>query len=182
MAPLIFSRAVLAGRPIEVFNHGRMRRDFTYIDDIVAGVLGALDAPMQADAPHRVFNLGNHAPVALERFIEVIESAAGRSAIKVYRPMQPGDMIETMADTSRARAAFGFDPATPTVSQREDALAKRRAAGALSLEGYWDELQWSQARTAKERAYLAAAREQARGAAEVALHPLNRAGGRDRRA
>ena len=113
MAPLIFSRDVLAGRPIEVFNHGRMRRDFTYIDDIVAGVLGALDAPMQADAPHRVFNLGNHAPVALERFIEVIESAAGRSAIKVYRPMQPGDMIETMADTSRARAAFGFDPATP---------------------------------------------------------------------
>jgi len=113
MAPLIFSRAVLAGRPIEVFNHGRMRRDFTHIGDIVAGVLGALDAPMAPDAPHRVFNLGNHAPVALERFIEVIESAAGRPALKVYRPMQPGDMIETMADTSRARAVFGFDPATP---------------------------------------------------------------------
>ena len=111
MAPLLFSRAVLAGREIEVFNHGRMRRDFTHIDDIVAGVLGALDdAP---DAPkHRVFNLGNHTPVELEHFITVIERAAGREARKVYRPMQPGDMVETMADTSRARAAFGFEPRT----------------------------------------------------------------------
>jgi UDP-glucuronate 4-epimerase len=118
MAPLLFSRAVLAGRPIEVFNHGRMRRDFTYIGDIVAGVLGALDHPPQDDAsrggvPHRIFNLGNHTPVELERFIAVIEQAAGRPAQKVYREMQPGDMIETMADTSRAQAAFGFDPATP---------------------------------------------------------------------
>ncbi|MGH8084870.1 MAG: NAD-dependent epimerase/dehydratase family protein [Lysobacter sp.] len=112
MAPLLFSRAVLAGRPIEVFNHGRMRRDFTYIDDIVAGVLGALDAPPAA-ATHRVFNLGNHTPVELERFIEVIETAAGRPAQRVYRPMQPGDMVETMADTARAQTAFGFAPATP---------------------------------------------------------------------
>ena len=112
MAPLIFSRAVLAGRPIDVFNHGRMRRDFTFIDDIVAGVLGALDAPPQDDPPHRCFNLGNHTPVELERFIAVIEQAAGKPAQKVYKPMQPGDMIETMADTSRAQAAFGFDPAT----------------------------------------------------------------------
>ena len=113
MAPLLFSRAVLAGRPIEVFNHGRMRRDFTFIDDIVAGVLGALDAPPDPTTTHRVFNLGNHTPVELERFIEVIESAAGRPAQKVYRPMQPGDMVETMADTARAQAAFGFAPATP---------------------------------------------------------------------
>jgi len=112
MAPLLFSRAVLAGRPIEVFNHGRMRRDFTYIDDIVAGVIGALDHPPEQDPPHRVFNLGNHTPVELERFIQVIADAAGRPAEKIYKPMQPGDMIETMADTSRARAAFGFEPAT----------------------------------------------------------------------
>ena len=112
MAPLLFSRAVLAGRPIEVFNHGQMRRDFTFIDDIVAGVVGALDHPSQEDLPHRVFNLGNHTPVELERFITVIEQAAGKPAQKVYREMQPGDMIETMADTSRAKAAFGFEPAT----------------------------------------------------------------------
>ncbi|MBN7137829.1 protein CapI [Lysobacter enzymogenes] len=112
MAPLLFSRAVLAGRPIEVFNHGRMRRDFTYIDDIVAGVIGALDHPPEETPPHRVFNLGNHTPVELERFIQVIEDAAGRPAQKVYQPMQPGDMVETMADTARARAAFGFEPAT----------------------------------------------------------------------
>ena len=118
MAPLLFSRAVLAGRPIEVFNHGRMRRDFTWIDDIVAGVVGALDNPPNDDpshraAPHRVFNLGNHTPVELERFIAVIAQAAGRPAQKVYKDMQPGDMIETMADTSRAKAAFGFEPSTP---------------------------------------------------------------------
>jgi UDP-glucuronate 4-epimerase len=117
MAPLLFSRAVLAGRPIEVFNHGRMRRDFTHISDIVAGVLGALDAPV-ADSPlhraasHRVFNLGNHTPVELEHFIAVIEQAAGRAAQKLYKPMQPGDMVETMADTRRALASFGFDPRT----------------------------------------------------------------------
>ncbi|MUV13245.1 SDR family NAD(P)-dependent oxidoreductase [Noviluteimonas gilva] len=120
MAPLLFSRAVLAGRPIQVFNHGRMRRDFTHIDDIVAGVLGAMDAPARPagenaaeGGPHRVYNLGNHTPVELERFIAVIEQAAGRPAEKNYLPMQPGDMVETMADTARAQADFGFEPATP---------------------------------------------------------------------
>jgi UDP-glucuronate 4-epimerase len=113
MAPLLFSRAVLAGRPIDVFNHGKMRRDFTFIDDIVAGVLGALDHPPDGDPPHRVFNLGNHTPVELEYFIDVIARAAGKPVEKIYKPMQPGDMVETMADTSRAHAAFGFDPATP---------------------------------------------------------------------
>jgi UDP-glucuronate 4-epimerase len=117
MAPLLFSRAVLAGRPIEVFNFGRMRRDFTFIDDIVAGVLGALDHPPEGGAlhdgaPHRLFNLGNHTPVELEYFIDVIARAAGKPVAKVYKPMQPGDMVETMADTSRAHAAFGFEPAT----------------------------------------------------------------------
>ena len=112
MAPLLFSRAVLAGRAIDVFNHGKMRRDFTFIDDIVAGVLGALDHPPDGDPPHRVFNLGNHTPVELEHFIDVIGQAAGKPVHKVYKPMQPGDMVETMADTARARAAFGFEPAT----------------------------------------------------------------------
>jgi UDP-glucuronate 4-epimerase len=117
MAPLLFSRAVLAGRPITVFNHGRMRRDFTFIDDIVAGVLGALDRPpvgIPSDhaALHQVFNLGNHTPVELEHFIAVIEAAAGKPADRRYEPMQPGDMVETMADTSRASAAFGFEPST----------------------------------------------------------------------
>ena len=112
MAPLLFSRAVLAGRPIEVFNFGRMRRDFTYIDDIVAGVLGALDHPPNEITLHQVFNLGNHTPVELEHFIDVIAKAVGRPVEKSYKPMQPGDMVETMADTSRAQAAFGFDPLT----------------------------------------------------------------------
>jgi len=113
MAPLLFSRAVLAGRPIEVFNQGRMRRDFTHVSDIVAGILGALDHPSDQPVPHQVFNLGNHTPVELEHFIAVIEQAAGKAAHKVYKPLQPGDMIETMADTRRARQAFGFEPSTP---------------------------------------------------------------------
>jgi UDP-glucuronate 4-epimerase len=94
-----------------------MRRDFTFIDDIVAGVLGALDCGFdergpQDDPPHRMFNLGNHTPVELEHFIDVIGQAAGKPVHKVYKPMQPGDMVETMADTSRAQAAFGFEPQT----------------------------------------------------------------------
>ena len=113
MAPLLFSRAILAGRPIEVFNQGRMRRDFTHVSDIVAGILGALDTPSAEAVPHQVFNLGNHTPVELERFIDVIEQAAGRPAQRIHRPLQPGDMIETMADTRRAHAAFGFEPRTP---------------------------------------------------------------------
>ncbi|PJK08038.1 protein CapI [Lysobacteraceae bacterium NML08-0793] len=113
MAPLLFSRAVLAGRPIEVFNHGQMRRDFTHISDIVAGILGALAHPASGEVPHQVFNLGNHSPVALEDFIAVIERAAGRPAQKIHKPMQPGDMVETMADTRRAFERFSFAPATP---------------------------------------------------------------------
>jgi UDP-glucuronate 4-epimerase len=110
MAPVLFSRAVLAGREIEVFNHGRMRRDFTQVEDIVAGVLGALATPSSATPPHRVFNLGNHTPENLEDCIRIIETAAGKPALKRYRDMQPGDMPETMADTTAARAAFGFEP------------------------------------------------------------------------
>ncbi len=113
MAPLLFSRAVLAGRSIDVFNNGHMRRDFTHVSDIVAGILGALLHPSAQATPHQVFNLGNHTPVELEHFIDVIASAAGHPAHKVYKPMQPGDMVETMADTSRAQAVFGYAPDTP---------------------------------------------------------------------
>ena len=113
MAPLLFARAVLAGRPIQVFNEGRMQRDFTHVSDIVAGILGALAHPSSEPVPHRVFNLGNHTPVELERFIDVIEQAAGRPAQKVYEPMQPGDMVRTMADTRRAHDAFGYAPQLP---------------------------------------------------------------------
>ena len=115
MAPLLFSRAILAGRPIDVFNRGKMRRDFTFIDDIVAGVLGALEKIPHDNGeapPCDIYNLGNHRPVELEQFIEVIERAAGRNAIRVDKPMQPGDMIETSADVDRAHAAFGFVPKT----------------------------------------------------------------------
>jgi UDP-glucuronate 4-epimerase len=113
MAPLLFSRAVLAGRPIDVFNDGKMQRDFTHVSDIVDGILGALAHPSSDTVPHRVFNLGNHTPIELEHFIGVIESAAGRPAQKVYKPMQPGDMVRTMADTTRAHDAFGYEPAMP---------------------------------------------------------------------
>jgi UDP-glucuronate 4-epimerase len=113
MAPVLFSRAILAGRPIEVYNGGRMRRDFTHIDDIVVGVLGALDhVPFDdgCDPPCAIYNLGNHRPIELEQFIAVIERAAGRKALRIDRPMQPGDMPETSAAVARAHAAFGFSP------------------------------------------------------------------------
>ena len=113
MAPLLFSRAVLAGRPIQVFNEGRMQRDFTHVSDIVAGILGALSHPSEESIAHQVFNLGNHTPIELEHFIGVIEQAAGVAAQKVYKPMQPGDMVRTMADTRRAAQAFAYAPRTP---------------------------------------------------------------------
>jgi UDP-glucuronate 4-epimerase len=112
MAPILFARAILEGRPIQVFNHGQMKRDFTHVDDIVAGVLGALDHPPVGgeDAPYRVYNLGRGEPVDLLRFIELIEIAAGRPALREYREMQAGDMLETFADIAAARAAFGYQP------------------------------------------------------------------------
>jgi len=115
MAPLLFTRAILAGRPIQVFNHGQMKRDFTHVSDIVRGVLGALDQPPAAadgGAPYRVYNLGRGEPVDLLRFIELIEIAAGRKAEREYQGMQSGDMLETFADVSAARAAFGYQPQT----------------------------------------------------------------------
>jgi UDP-glucuronate 4-epimerase len=116
MAAWLFTEAILAGRPIRVFNHGQMRRDFTYIDDIVAGVLAALDrppAPSDADPPYRLFNLGNHRSEELPRFIAVLEEALGRKAIIELAPMEPGDVPATFADIADSERELGFKPATP---------------------------------------------------------------------
>lgn len=112
MALYIFTRAMVEGRPIEVFNDGDMKRDFTYIDDAVSGVVAALDNPSTAEAgpPHRLYNLGNNRSEPLMRLIEVLESCLGRKAEVVFRPMQPGDAAETCADVSAAARDLGFRP------------------------------------------------------------------------
>jgi UDP-glucuronate 4-epimerase len=115
MSAYLFTKAILAGEPIPVFNNGNMRRDFTYIDDIVAGVLAALDRPPAAgggEPPHRLYNLGNHRSEPLMRFIEVIERACGRKAAIEFKPMQPGDVPETYADIEDSRRDLGFLPRT----------------------------------------------------------------------
>ena len=127
MAPMLFAKAILAGEPIRVFNHGQMRRDFTYIDDIVEGVVRCLDKPATADpafdaaapdpatswAPHRVFNIGNSNPIPLMTYIEAVENALGITATKTFLPMQPGDVPATAADTAALEAWTGFKPNTP---------------------------------------------------------------------
>src|SRR6185295_15556940 len=95
MSPVLFARAIMEGRPIPVFNHGDMRRDFTYVDDIVEGTLRVLDRP----APYAVYNIGNHAPVRLTAYIAALEKALGRKARLRMKPMQPGDVKATYADT-----------------------------------------------------------------------------------
>jgi len=115
MALYIFTRALLAGQPITLFNHGDMNRDFTYVDDVVAGTLAALDRPPAGDdetPPHRLYNLGNHRSEPLLRLVEVLERATGVEANKVLEPMQPGDVKDTYADISAAQADLGFAPAT----------------------------------------------------------------------
>ena len=127
MAPMLFVRAILAGEPIKVFNHGKMQRDFTYIDDIVEGVMRCCDKPATSNpdfdplnpdpstaaAPHRVFNIGNSQPVELMRFIEVIEQALAKKAIKQFLPIQPGDVVSTASDTNALKRWVGFNPSTP---------------------------------------------------------------------
>ena len=116
MSPMLFARAILAGEPIKVFNHGRMRRDFTYVDDIVEGVVRILHKPPSAEAssaPHAIYNIGNHQAVELETFIAELERLLGRKAVKEYLPMQPGDVPETYASIERLAAATGFAPSTP---------------------------------------------------------------------
>ncbi|MDU0339864.1 NAD-dependent epimerase [Bosea rubneri] len=127
MAPMIFTRKILAGEPIEVFNEGRHERDFTYVDDIVEGVVRTLDtvaaadpawsgddpSPATSSAPWRLYNIGNSAPVPLMEFIATIEQAVGRKAAMEMRPRQPGDVLRTAADVSALEAAVGFRPHTP---------------------------------------------------------------------
>jgi UDP-glucuronate 4-epimerase len=127
MAYFLFTKAILAGRPIDVFNHGKMRRDFTYIDDITEGVIRVLDRTPQADpgfdrqtpdpaaswAPYRVFNIGNNQPVDLMVFITALEQALGKTATKNFLPMQDGDVPATYADTTEIVREVGFSAGTP---------------------------------------------------------------------
>ncbi|NQW09064.1 MAG: SDR family NAD(P)-dependent oxidoreductase [Alphaproteobacteria bacterium] len=115
MSPWLFTERILRGEPIQVFNHGRMKRDFTYIDDIVAGVLAALDHPpaRRGDAaPAAIYNLGNNGAVALLDYIRVIEKACGRDAELIMKPMQPGDVLETYADIAASTRDLGYQPST----------------------------------------------------------------------
>ena len=126
MAPMLFAKAILAGSPIKVFNHGKMKRDFTYIDDIVEGVIRCCEKPATVDSefnslqpdpstaasPHRIFNIGNSQPIELMRFIEVMEQAFGKKAVKDFQPMQPGDVVATAADTQALEDWVGFRPST----------------------------------------------------------------------
>jgi UDP-glucuronate 4-epimerase len=126
MALFLFTKKILAGEPIDVFNHGRHTRDFTYIDDIVEGVVRTLDrvpgpdpgfdplapTPASSTAPYRVYNIGNHTPVQLSRYIELIEQATGRTAEKRLLPMQPGDVPDTEADVSALVRDVGYSPST----------------------------------------------------------------------
>jgi UDP-glucuronate 4-epimerase len=116
MAAYRFADAIIRGEPIRVFNHGRMARDFTYIDDIVGGTLAALDRPPAAGTGGercRVYNLGNHRPEQLLDFIAVLEAALGRTAEKELVPMQPGDVATSFADIEASRRDLGYEPKTP---------------------------------------------------------------------
>ena len=123
MAPWLFTEAILNDKPIKVFNHGKMMRDFTYIDDIVEGVIRIQDVVpakkvlqgnelSNSTAPYEIYNIGNNQPIQLSEFIEAIESACGKTAEKVYMDMQPGDVPKTYADTAQLEMAVNYKPAT----------------------------------------------------------------------
>ena len=109
MAYFGFTEKIMRGEPIEVYGEGRMARDFTYIDDIVDGVVGVLDNP-PARGGHEVYNIGDSQPVGLMEMISTLETALGREAIKIMRPMQPGDVTATYADVSKLNALTGYEP------------------------------------------------------------------------
>jgi UDP-glucuronate 4-epimerase len=127
MSLWLFTSAILEGRSIDVFNNGKMQRDFTFVDDIAEGTVRVMDRvaaanpdfrsdapdPGSSRAPYRVYNIGNHQPVELSTFIETIESALGKVAIKNFLPMQPGDVTATFADVSDLQRDIGFEPTTP---------------------------------------------------------------------
>lgn len=127
MALFLFTRAILAGEPIQVFNHGKMKRDFTYVDDIVEGVVRTLDKvaepnsawdganpdPGTSKAPYRIYNIGNNQPVELMHLIEMLEKALGKTAEKNMLPIQPGDVPQTYANVDDLMADVGFKPETP---------------------------------------------------------------------
>ena len=127
MSPILFARNIMEGKPIDVFNYGNHRRDFTYIDDIVTGVTKVVDKPAEVNpewssenpdpgtstAPYRVYNIGNNTLVHLLHFIEMLEEAIGKKAIKNFLPMQPGDVPDTYADVSDLIAEFDYKPDTP---------------------------------------------------------------------
>jgi len=112
MAPMLFAKAIVNGEPIKVFNHGNMMRDFTYIDDIVEGVVRVLDKvpEVEKDRRHAVYNIGCSSPVRLMDFIESLERAIGKEAEKVYLPMQPGDVVQTYADIEKLEREVGYKP------------------------------------------------------------------------
>ncbi len=111
MAYFVFTRRILAGEPIEIYGEGRMRRDFTYIDDVVDGILGVLDRPPERGV-NRLLNVGNDRPESLLDFVSSLERAVGREAVKAMLPMQSGDVTETWADIGRIRALTGYAPRT----------------------------------------------------------------------
>ncbi len=127
MAPFLFTSAILEGRPIKVFNNGHMKRDFTFVDDIVEGVVRVADLipqsnsefdttnpdPSTSKAPYKIYNIGNNQPVELLKFIETIEEKCGKKAEKIFMPMQAGDVVATYADVSDLMKDTGFSPATP---------------------------------------------------------------------
>ncbi len=121
MAVWLFTKAILSGEPLDLFNGGAMRRDFTYIDDVVAGVLACLDSPPVDDqqekpggsvSPHAVYNIGNHRSEELMELIGILEENLGRKANTKVLPMQPGDVMDTFADISAIRNDHGFEPKT----------------------------------------------------------------------
>ena len=113
MSVFLFVKAILSGKPIHVFNNGDMRRDFTYIDDIVSGILAVSDhIPGGNGVPYRVYNIGNHRSEPLMRMISILEEALGKKAEIIFEPMQPGDVKETFADIEALRKDVGFEPAT----------------------------------------------------------------------
>lgn len=118
MAPILFSTSIMKGIPIKVFNNGNLERDFTYIDDIVDGILKVFEHPpvfhssVPDDAPHSLYNIGNGNPVRLMDFIEILEKELGKDAVKEFLPMQPGDVYKTWADISELQKQFGYKPAS----------------------------------------------------------------------